>query len=87
MYVIQMAWNRDHDSFRARCRDVPEAPRSEVEPKRRVDPCTALRVLSPEAEGVIPYEQKERLEASERIVNSFKDPRGVIGSCDQGTQP
>jgi len=36
---------------------------------REIDPCMALRVLSREAEGVIPYEQKERLEAAERVVS------------------
>jgi hypothetical protein len=60
---------------------------SGVEPMRRVDPCMALSVLSPEAEGVIPYEQKERLEASARIRNSFNDPWEVIRSSDQGAQP
>jgi len=35
----------------------------------RIDRCAALKVLAQEAEGVIPYEQKERLEVAAKYIN------------------
>ena len=52
-----------------------------------IDPCIGLRVLLPEAEGVIAYQQAVGLEAAERRVGSAKDPWDAIRTCGPRAQP
>jgi hypothetical protein len=54
---------------------------------RGMNPSIALIVLSRETKGVIPYQQKERLEAAERRVGSGKDSWDIIRSSGQRAQP
>jgi len=52
-----------------------------------IDPRIALRALSREAEGVIPYQPTERWEAAERRVGWAKDPWKAIGTCGPRALP